>query len=140
VRVNWGSAHDQDMRKVGFLQFITVPASEEVAVKLPITAERMFSAHNDHGFTGLGPKDVKPGDKFRIRIEHTRESQWWHFGSLDGDLKDKKFLSLFDQEDGRIPDFKTPEEEQEWVFTYKWENLKMTAEEGNDSVVIEFVE
>ena len=140
MRVNWGSAHDQDLRKVGFLQFITVPASGEVAVKLPITAERMFAAHNDHGFTGLGPKDVKRGDKFRIRIEHTRESQWWHFGSLDGDLKDKKFLSLFDQEDGRIPDFKTPEEEQEWVFTYKLEDLKMTAEEGNDSVVIEFVE
>jgi hypothetical protein len=144
VRVNYGSPRENDLRKIGFMGFETVPASEELAVKQPIKAEKMWDVYNYYGAYSLGPNDVKPGDKFQIRIKHDRDVQWWHFGSLDGDLKDKKFVGAWvEPQDVRKYLEHNDEErvdENEWVCTEKRENLKMTAEEENDSVVIEFVE
>lgn len=92
VRVNYGSQRQNDLRKIGFMGFATVPAAEGLAVKHRITAEKMWNVNNYYGSYSLGRKDIKPGDKFRIRIHHNRDVRWWHFGSLDGDLKDKKFI------------------------------------------------
>jgi hypothetical protein len=151
VRVNYGSSDEQDLRKIGRFDFVTIPASEELIAKHELTAERMFQAHNDHGSSTLGPDDVKPGDKFRISLNIRQGFTWWHFGSLDDDLKDKKFIGLWEEpeEDGRYKDFddidgqKPDAEDLErhgWVFSEKLDDLKMTAEDGKESVVIEFVE
>jgi hypothetical protein len=144
VRVNYGSPRENDIRKIGFMGFETVPGTEELAVKHRITAEKMWDVYNYYGAYSLGPKDVKPGDKFRIHIKHDRDVQWWHFGSLDGDLKDKKFVGSWVelQHVRKYLEHNDQEEvdENEWICTEKRENLKMTAEEGNDGVVIEFVE
>lgn len=149
VRVNYGSTNERDQRKIGFIHFVTVPASRELVIKHGLTAERLFKAHNDHGSSTLGPDDVKPGDRFTIRMQHVL-TRWWHFGSLDGELKDKKFVGsfeepnehgkyeYFDDIDGQKPNRDTLKRHG-WVFTEKPENLKMTTKDGQDGVVIEFV-
>lgn len=119
-------------------------------IKQELTAERMFKAHNDHGSSTLGPNDVEPGDKFAIQMPNV-DARWWHFGSLDGELKEKKCVGsfeepnedgkyeYFDDIDGQKPDRHTLERHG-WIFTEKPENLRMTTKDGEDSVVLEFVE
>lgn len=150
VRVNYGRSSENDQRKIGFLQFVTVPVSEAFVVSHEITAERMFRAHNHHASSSLGPKDVKPGDRFRLRMTNLDSVGWWHPGSLDGELKDKKFVGSFEEPngdgkyehfddiEGQKPDAETLKRHG-WIFSEGLDQLKVTAEEGKESVVIQFV-
>lgn len=151
VRVNYGSSRERDERKVGYMHFVTLFASEELVVKHAITAKRMFKAHNEHSSSYLGPDDVKPGDRYKVCLQNLEYVKWWHFGSLDGELKDKKFIGsfeepnsegkyeYFDDIEGKKPDAEALIEHG-WVFSEKLDNLKMTAKDGEESVIIEFVE
>lgn len=149
VRVNYGSTRDNDLRKISFMHFSTIPAEGqgELTVKYDLTPERLFQYEQYP--SAVEREHVKPGQKFRLRMWNLNKVAWCTFGDLDGDLRDKKFVwnweppnteDWFDDflVDGRKPDVETLNRDG-WVFSQAPEDLKVTAD-TDEGVVLEFIE
>jgi len=148
VRVNYGSNHDKDLRKVTFMHFATIPAKGQgvLMVKYNLTLERLFKFQDYPGT--LKREDVKPGDKFQLRMSNVNMIGWWAFGDLQGDLKEKKFVGDWEtpNADGKFDTLVEGEKsnvemmkQDGWVFSEKRQDLNMTTD-TDEGVVIEFVE
>ena len=173
VRVNYGSHHDLDQRKVNFMHFATIPPPSppghddqhqqgqqerhQLQVRFDLTVQRLFQFQEYPGT--LQRHDVRPGNKFRLRISRLdRPVPWWTFGDLQGDLKEKKFVGAWTSpnEDGRYDDFEGVVDDGQkpdrddlirhgWVFSEPVEDLRLFTDhqkedDGDDGVIIEFVE
>ena len=125
-----------------------MPAAQDGALEITheITLERLFR------YSDLSIGDVKAGEKFVVKMNPrmlgSMNEGWWTWGSLGGELKEKKFArwerpdkngeigNLMPGED--MPDIQKMEREG-WVFSEPFEELKI-AEDECDDVVLEFVE
>ena len=97
----------------------------------------------------LKQEDIRPGEKFRVRLNPKRVNfiGWWAFGDLEGDLKDKKFARWqLPDRDGRLDDLMPGEEEPDieqmqnegWILSERRDNLVVT-NASEDGVVFTFV-
>ena len=127
-------------------RFATIPAhgQGELIVKHDLPLERMFQYERI-----LKPADIKPGEKFRVRMDSFRLKwvSWWAFGDLEGDLKDKKFAKWqLPGENGDMDDVMPGDKEPDiermqmegWVFSERCDHLSVSGKD--DDVVFEFVE
>lgn len=148
---NYGSFEPPaNMLERDYLRFETVPGKGEgeLAVKHEISLERLFRYSNSHQ---LRKENVKVGEKFAIRMNPKRLRSiegWWTWGSLDGNLKGKKF-ARWERPDSRggirnlmrgekMPDIEEMERDG-WVFSEPSDELKIQAG-GDEGVIVEFVE
>ena len=130
-----------------YLRFETVPSKGqgELAVTHEISLERLFR------YSDLRNEAVRVGERFTVRMNPKRLGStegWWTWGSLEGELKGKKF-ARWERPDreGEIgnlmPGEKTPDgegmEREGWVFSEPFHELILEA--GDDEgVIVEFVE
>lgn len=143
---NYGSPRvPPNLREWPFLRFKTIPAKGQgvLVVKHDLPLERMFRYERT-----LKPADIKPGEKFHVRMGSLRLEwvTWWAFGDLEGDLKGGKFARWqLPDEEGRMDDVMPGEEEPDidrmqaggWVFSERLDNLTVS---GNwDDAVFTFV-
>ncbi len=134
------------------MRFETVPAvgKGELEIRHDLPIERMFENSGGSNPSGINLADVKPREKFRVRMTPRRVTDfiwWWNIGGLEDKLMEKKFAKwrLPDNE-GEFEDLMLGEETPDvdsmeaggWVFSERLENLKVSngTEEG---VVFEFV-
>ena len=110
-----------------------------------IALERLFR------YSDLRKEAVRVGERFTVRMNAKRLGStegWWAWGSLEGELKGKKF-ARWERPDreGEIgnlmPGEKTPDVEgmewEGWVFSEPFRELILEA--GDDEgVIVEFVE
>lgn len=150
---NYGSQPDAsvDLRERPWMRFETVPAvgRGELVIKHDLSLQRLFR------YSRLQANDVKPGERFRLRVNPKRlYSEWWAFGDMsddagDGGLAGKKFAKWeLPDEHGEVgnlmpgeqpPDVEKMESEG-WVFCPGLRDLEMTAEDMESGIVIEFTE
>ncbi len=130
------------------MHFATIPAKGQgvLMVKYNLTLERLFKFQDYPGT--LKREDVKPGDKFQLRMSNVNMIGWWAFGDLQGDLKEKKFVGDWEtpNADGKFDTLVEGEKsnvemmkQDGWVFSEKRQDLNMTTD-TDEGVVIEFVE
>lgn len=150
VRVNYGSSRDNNIRKIPFMHFHSIPAKGQgkLTVKHDLTLERLFLY--EHYPSAVKREEVKPGDKFRLQMQNPEWVQWWAFGDLDGDLRDKKFIWNWEPPetmedwlryvlvDGQTPDVEMLKRDG-WVFSQPRMDLKFSVE-SDEGVVLEFTE
>lgn len=128
------------------MRFKTIPARDQgvLTIKHDLPLERMFRYERT-----LKPADIKPGEKFRVRMSSLRLNWviWWAFGDLQGDLKGKRFAKWqLPDEEGQMDDIMPGDEEPDidrmqaegWVFSERHDNL--TANGNDEGAVFEFVE
>ena len=149
VRVNYDNQGSHDLRDALFAHFTTVPAKGcgERVVRHDLTPERLF--YCDRYSIGLKRADVKPGDKFRLRMRKLGRVRWWTFGDLEASLKESKFVGEWESADaeGQFEGFEADGEKLDaetmrrkgWVFSEKSEDLSIGAE-SDEGGVVEFVE
>lgn len=145
---NYGSQPDAsvDLLKRDYLRFETIPSKgeAELAVTHTISLERLFR------YSDLRKDALKAGEKFTVRINPKKLGStegWWTWGSLEGELKGKKFAK-WERPDTKgeignlMPGEKTPDVEgmqkEGWVFSEPFH--KLTVEAGEEEVVVEFAE
>ena len=146
---NYGSLPNAsaDLRERDYLRFETVPSKGEgdLLVTHEISLERLFRNSR------LAKEAVRVGEKFTMRMNPKRLKSpegWWSWGSLEGDLKGKKFAKWErPDKEGEIgnlmPGEKVPDidwmEREGWVFSELFRELTVKAKEGEE-VAVEFVE
>ena len=143
--------HDASMnlRERESLRFETIPGrgEGELAVTHEISLRRLFQARF------LKKEAVEVGEKFRVRMNPrylTGPELWWAWGSLEGGLKDKKFVRWErpDEKKGEIgnlmPGEKMPDvermEREGWVFSECFDDLTVSGAGEGEEVIVEFVE
>ena len=146
---NYGSQPDAsaNLLERNYLRFETVPSKGEgeLAVTHEISLERLFR------YSDLRKEAVKAGEKFTVRMNPKRLKSiegWWTWGSLEGELKGKKFAKWERPDrEGEIgnlmPGEKMPDvegmEREGWVFSELFDELTLEAGE-HEEVTVEFVE
>ena len=130
-----------------YLRFESVPSKGEgkLVVTHEISLERLFR------YSGLKKEAVKAGEKFIARMNPKRLGStegWWTWGSLEGELKGKKF-ARWERRDrnGEIgnlmPGEKMPDVEgmqrEGWVFSEPFHELTLEAA-GDEEFLVEFAE
>lgn len=146
---NYGSLPDiPNLKERPWTRFETVPSQGQgsLIVKHDLYLDRMFQNSRD-----LHPGDIKPGEKFRVRLNPKRLDfiSWWTFGNLNGNLKEKKFAKWqLPDKTGLLDDLMPGEKEPDvnrmlnegWVFSQRRDELKVTESAENDNVIFEFIE
>lgn len=137
-----------NLKERPWTRFETVPSQGQgsLIVKHDLSLDRMFQNSRD-----LRPGDIKPGEKFRVRLNPKRLDfiSWWTFGNLNGNLKEKKFAKWqLPDKTGLLDDLMLGEKELDvnrmlnegWVFSQRRDELKVTESAENDNVIFEFIE
>ncbi|KAL8894684.1 MAG: hypothetical protein Q9192_004126 [Flavoplaca navasiana] len=144
---NYGSQPNasNNLLERDYLRFETVPGKGEgeLSVTHEISLEKLFS-HSD-----LKLENVKVGEKFTVRMSPKKLKSswgWWSWGSLEGELKGKKFAK-WDHPDSHgdignlMPGEKMPDvdgmKREGWVFSEPSDDLKVEVAEAEE-VVLEF--
>ena len=158
MKVNHGRHPDgtsEDLREQGWNRFETIwPRSGEgngLKIIHSLSLDRIFQYSGpSKGYGGLTHADIRPGDRFSLCINEKMlrgNGGWWAFGSMaeGGKLHGKKFIMLEKGVDeGKEQDNAAAEgkrrEQDGWAHSEMMDDLKITAEEGRDEVVVEFVE
>lgn len=122
-----------------------------LTINQSLSLDRIFQYSGPtKGYGGLTQADVRPGEKFSVCMNKKMlrgNGGWWAFGSMDegGELYGKKFIMLEkgvggeNEQDDRAAE-RERRERDGWVYSEMMDDLKITAEEGRDEVVVEFVE
>lgn len=130
-----------------YLRFETVPSKGEgeLAVTHTLSLERLFR-HSD-----LRKEAVQAGEMFAVKMNPKRlrsTEGWWTWGSLEGELKGKRFAKWERPDEQReignlMPGEEMPDvegmEREGWVFSEPFDELTLEAG-GDEEVVVEFVE
>ena len=130
-----------------YLRFETVPGHDdgELVVTHDISLERLFR------YSGLRKEDVKEGEKFTVTMNPKRLGStegWWTWGSMEGELRGKKFAKWERPDvEGSIgnlmPGEKMPDvlemERDGWVFSEPFDELRYEATEES-VVLVEFIQ
>lgn len=134
------------------MRFESIPPTGQgdLVIKHDLSLERLFQNSRE-----MKAADIRPGEKFRIRMNPKRLfwAGWWTFGSLEesggSDLEGKRFAKWErPDEDGYISNLMAGEErpdieqmeKQGWVFSQRSDDLEVTAGEGLNDVIVEFIE
>jgi len=134
------------------MRFETVPAvgKGDLEIRHDLSIERMFKNSGGSNSSGINLADVKPREKFRVRMTPRRVTDfiwWWTIGGLEDELKEKKFAKWqLPNNEGKFGDLMpgedTPDvenmEADGWIFSERLQSLKVSSgtEEG---IVFEFV-
>jgi len=140
-RVRQDNDDAENLRQRPGTNFITVPAQESgetVKVSHAISSEHLF-AYAER----TTPSLLRIGERYDIRaLEGYVAATWWCWGSLNGDLKNKK-LSSFQRpyhpchDEGAIPEDR---ERPGWVTGEHIARLKFEMEAGGECCSVEVIE
>jgi hypothetical protein len=91
LRIHWADPYPADNWR-DLMGFVTIPSyasGEELLVTRTLEREDLFSK------TWAGTYNIpRPGEEFELGLDSDFYVEWWNWGDLEGDLKDKKFVVL----------------------------------------------
>lgn len=130
-RIHWAQPEERDFRDQ--MSFITVPSLESGESFSMTRQFPMDSVLLEREKEGCAMPE--PGEEFTVQLRSECHVEWWNWGSLQGDLREKKFINLpHPSVSGRRKE--EYELGDQWVLGYGW-NLDWEDEEGDEMIYFE---